>query len=304
MKKNEYIGWDLTGCIISPETISTKSGLEVSLNDFPKPKHLNDNLDVIRSNAIKQSLKGEFGEDVNVHWKRLLDSFVEDYVRTSKSQGEDLALAKFLWSIDNNYGVSFENYEIGTKNLFESGFVRTEVLDAMAELNSLGKKNIIVTKNDIKDVGGFVNVVNKHYGGTIIDNYTGSMMSSCISDIFSGRDLMIMADQTGELYVEGIPFGITRMLKKDAVKKILGKGVLTGFVTDNGDKNIREDVIKNGGSVVIIKNEIPYELLDHYFQLTADQTGNYQQKTLADGVYNDVLKYDSRLTEELVKILA
>ena len=94
------------------------------------------------------------------------------------------------------------------------------------------------------------------------------------------------------------------MLKKDAVKKILGKGVLTGFVTDNGDKNIREDVIKNGGSVVIIKNEIPYELLDHYFQLTADQTGNYQQKTLADGVYNDVLKYDSRLTEELVKILA
>lgn len=252
----EFIGFDYTGCIVTP-----------------------------RKTSLKRLVEMKTGKNADKIWKDILHQYGKTYGMTCHEHGEDAALVEFynnLASLDI-YLTDFEELALVLKR---EGLIRTPIMNAILVNNN--KNFMIVTKNLTEEVNAF----NDSY---CYDEKTGlytpsnapfqAIVGTKGNYDESGKLIgvnEIIGDHNGE--VNGIP----RIQKIHAVNRAsMGKENLAGYVTDTGDLHIRQQVLKDGGVVVVTKNFVSYGELDEYFQISADpNTGEYQHKIMADGVWN------------------
>ncbi len=257
------IGWDLTGNIGSPKKTSLKRLFEYKL-----------------------------GDKAQQVWKERLNRFGQMYMETYKKHGEDKALIDF-YSFMTEMNITKKDFQVVSHMLFDEGLIRNQVIEAMVDLKQTGARHILVSKNLTGELEAFAKDVNNRSGLEVISGVVGA------TGIYNSHGTLtdiqqIIGDYTGDLE------GISRVQKKTAVKSQIHNEPLAGYVTDSGDKNIRE----MAATAVIIKSSVPYAELDEYFQLSADKkTGNYQKKSIEDLDKNAVVEAGSNLRKDLVRVL-
>jgi hypothetical protein len=285
--EQKVAGWDYTGCIGKPSMTSLQMLYMVKHGD-KKGREL---------------------------WKQDLAKFGHDYSKTAAEFGEDMALAAFFAGL-KVHGVTQGDYAETAARLLKGGHLREGVLNGMYVI-SKNIPNVMVTKNFAEEAGHMAGAINDVYGAIVVDKVVGS------KGLYSGDKLVgvreIMADQQGTidrvptLYdSKGNPLskteqgqseqelvGIGRTLKKDAFANEAG-GNLIGFVSDSRDKDAALKAKENGGASILIINTLPKSQLDPYFQVTADETGNYQKKVMAGDEWTHQIKD----TEDLEKRLS
>lgn len=257
------IGWDFTGNIGSPRKTSLKRLVEYKLGD----------------------------ESAQV-WGRLLNRYGEMCGQYGAEHGEDKALLDFYGSLAD-MGISRADFRAVSEVLLKENLLREQVVSAMAKLSRQGARNVIVTKNLAEEVEEIADVINDQSGIEVISGVVGVKGQYNSSGRLTGVEELI-GDYDGML--DGVP----RVLKRNAVKTTISDEPLFGYVTDTGDKDIRE----MAGTAVIIRSSVPYEQLDEYFQTSADRkTGNYQVKVMNDGVWDVIVNDGNNLERDLVRVL-
>jgi len=257
------IGWDFTGCIGSPVKTS-----------------------------LKRLVEYKVGEESAQVWGKLLEKYGELCGQYGREHGEDVALLDFYQSL-GSFGVSRDDFRQVSKLVLGEGLIRDRVIGAMAELRKQGARNVVVTKNLAEELEALAEEVNERSGLEVISGVVGVRGQYDAQGRLVGVEELI-GDYEGELD------SVSRVLKRDAVRREIGDRNLSGYVTDTGDKDIRE----MAGTSVIIRSSVPYEELDEYFQISADpRTGNYQLKVMNDGAWDVIVNDGKNLERDLVKVL-
>ena len=228
-----------------------------------------------RKTSLKRLVEHKLGERAREVWPKILERYGDMIKQNGAEHGEDAALLD-LYNTLAELGVSKDDFREVAHKLLEEGLIRQGVIDAMIQLKEQGARNIIVTKNLEEEVAEFARQINARAGLEVISGVVGVKGRYDTQGRLTGVEELI-GDKDGYIY------GTPRVLKRDAVQREIQGSPLEGYVTDTGDKDIRE--VAN--TAVVIRSSVPFHELDEYFQLSADpNTGNYQLKVMNDGAWN------------------